>query len=341
MIPQYQVSRDAARALEEFSDEFKGALALPSDLTLWAEQFGLVRRTDALKTTFPIPIHAAGYNEFKGDMKYRSLYHRSLSMTSKLWQDGVEEFAHIIETPDFVDWAGQPAAMALEWTRHPNLLAASMLAQSSFDGPLLDFYRDPDSGTASTRRLFADDYPANVLQSGVGTIDNTIDVTVAEILSGTAFDNIQDRFASFKGPNGKKLGLKLTGGDILAPLARANLFRRALENDNVVNAITSSGTQRGTSSVVAALPENNTWKKAIKYTIADELESDDYFYAIAAGRPGLHPWVIQVGSAPQEFVHDKNSEFYKSTLKVKIAYVGQANVAAALPHRIIRCHITG
>src|SRR5690606_30678332 len=109
------------------------------EVTPWAAQLGFLRTTDALKTTFPIPLDAAGYKELKDDIRFRSLYHRSLSMKSKEWFDGVEAKAIEVEAPDFSDWAGQPAAMAFEWERQPNLIVADLLAQSSHAGPLLDF----------------------------------------------------------------------------------------------------------------------------------------------------------------------------------------------------------
>lgn len=340
MDPNLQVSRDASRALEEFSEEFKGALAL-ADFPLWAEQLGFVRRTDALKTTFPIPVSAAGYHEFKGDMKYRSLYHRSMSMTSKTWQDGVEEFARVIEAPDFIDWAGEPARMAKEWSRLPNEMVADMLAISSLAGPLLDFYRDADSNTASTRRLFATDHPFNVFNTGLGDFDNTLQCTAAEILSGAVFDDLEDHFSAILGANGKPMGLSIVGGTCLVPSTRSTLFKRALTDDLIIQAVNTSGVSPASSSVVAAGVLPNRHKGTISYVRANELADQDHFYALASGADGNHPWVVQQGSAPEEFLHDKSSERYKSTLKVAVSYVGQANAAACLPHRIVRVEITG
>jgi hypothetical protein len=338
--PYFQVSRTAARALEEFSDEFRGALAL-TPVDTWAGDLGLVRTTDALKTTFPIPLDAAGYKEFKGDIKFRTLYSRSLSMKSKQWQDGVEAPVAEIEGPDFIDWAGQPAAMALEWTRLPNEIVATMLESGAgADGPLLDFYRDPDTNTAGTRQLFASDHPFNVLKTSLGTFDNDIDTTVAEIMSGTFFDTIEQYFGTMKGPNGKSMALSMQGGTFLVPTARTSLFKKALEFDTLITNVTNAGALNGTANVVSAVPQNNIYK-GYKYRTAVELTQANVFYAIAAGKPGNHPWVVQVGSAPEEIVHDKSSELYKRHLKVGLAYVGQANSAACLPHRIVKVTITG
>lgn len=342
VTPYFQISRDAARALEDFSNEFKDALVL-GDFETWAASNGLVRTVDGpIKTTFPIPISAAGYNEFKGDMKYRSLYHRSLSMKSKKWQDGVEEFADVIEAPDFIDWAGEPARMAVEWARQPNTLVMAMLESgSSANGPNLDFYRDSDTNVVTARQLFASDHPYNVLDSSVGSFGNIKTTTVADILSGKFFDDTEEYFRSIKGPNGKPLGLRLGGGNILPHPHRANLFKKALEKDTVIRAVSNAGALDSGSNVVAAVSDKNLWQNTIGYTVTDESTQQDVFYVVAAGKSGLFPWVVQQAGAPEEFVHDKNSERYKNTLKVAIAYVGDMNVAACLPHRIIKVTITG
>jgi hypothetical protein len=332
-IPYNAVSRDAARALEEFSEEMKSALVL-GDVEPWAQALGFVRNTNALKTTFPIPLDAAGYKEFLGDFKYRSLYHRSLSMKSRTWQDGVEEFARVVEAPDFIDWGGAPARMAAEWNRLPNVIVADMLAVSSLDGPLLDFYRDADSETASTRRLFAADHPYNVLNAGLGDFDNTATCVMADITSGAIFDTLNAHFRSIMGPNGRPLGLRLQGGNVLAPAGLENVFKNTLTFDTLIRTVQEAGAN------VAAVTQNNIYKGTLGYKIADELENQTHFYAFAGGRPGLYPWVVQIGGTPEEFLHDKSSEKYKSSLKVAVAYVGEMEAAACLPHGVVRVNVT-
>jgi hypothetical protein len=334
------VSRDAAQALTEFSDEFRDALVL-GPITPWAETFGHVRRTDALKTVFPIPVSAAGYHEFKGDMKFRSLYERSMSMISKTWQDGVAELAAVVEAPDFSDWNGEPTRMAHAWARQPNLLVASLLATSSYDGPLLDFYRDPDTNTASTRRLFANDHPVNILQTGLGSFQNYGTTTVAKILDGTAFEDIDDTFRQIKGPDGNNAGLSLSGGNLLIPNGRFNLFKKALETDTLIRHVDSAGAVGTAASVVAAVTQQNLNKGTVGYTVASELTHNDYFYAFASGMPGCYPWVVQQASTLEEIIHDKQSDFYKRSLKVAFASIGKLNAAFALPHTIYRVQITG
>lgn len=336
MQPHLQISRDAQDALREFSDEFRGALAL-ADFETWAGTYGLLRTSDNIKTTWPIPLDAAGYKEFKGDIKFRSLYHRSLSMVSKKWTDGVQAPRDEIIAPDFIGWTEQPGLMANEWARLPNEIVAGMLEEN----PNLDFYRDPDTNIATARALFADDHPFNVLDPSLGTFDNDITTTVALINSGAFFETLSTYFRGIKGPGGKPLGLRMSGGNFLVPGAREMLFKKALENDTLIRAVSNAGVPDASSGVVAAVTQNNIHKGTMGYTVADELTEANYFYAIAAGKPGLHPWVVQQGSAPEEIVHDESSELYKRSLQVGVAYVGQANVAAALPHRIVRVQITG
>lgn len=335
--PDNQISRDASRHLEEFSDEFRSAL-VRGDFPTWADSLGLTRTSDALKTTFPIPLDAAGYKELKGDIKFRSLYSRSLSMKTKEWFDGVEEKAIVLEAPDFVDWAGQPAIMGQEWLRQPNVMAAAMLAEGSYAGPLLDLYADPDTKAASTKRLFATGHPFNVLDTNLGTFDNILTTTEAQINSGAFFDTANAYFRSIKGANGQNLGLRFTnGGHCLVPAARENLFKNFLQFDTIVRTIQNAAADDN----VAAVTQNNIYKSGIGYTVGDELTHDDYFYVLAAGRPGMHPWVVQKESSPKEIVHDYDSELYKRQLKLGVAYVGRANIAAAMPHCIARVQITG
>src|SRR5574338_88212 len=187
------ISTDAQRALEEFSEQFAAALIQPGVET-WAKNLGLYRASRALKTTFPIPLSAAGYEELKGDIKYRALSEKSLELKPKTWQDGVEELASVIEAPDFIGWTGQPQAMAAAATALHNEIVATLLeanATQDFDG----------------KAFFANDHPYNILDTGVGTFDN-LDINGA--VSVTGLKNAKEHFRGIKAPNGKPLGLRLT-----------------------------------------------------------------------------------------------------------------------------------
>lgn len=340
--PYLNVSRDAAEALTVFSDEFRSALTLADDFPIWAEELGSVNTSGALKTVLPIPVDAAGYKAFKGNMKYRSLYARSMSLITTPWQDGVEAPSAQIEAPDFLNWVGAPANMAREWRRLPNQIVAAMLAQGSLDGPLLDFYTDKDSGTASTRRLFASDHPCNVFKSSAGSFDNRMSTTIAEIRNGTFFKEISQYFRTLKGPNGQALGLRMGGGEFLLPVEFEELFKEVLESDDLVRAVSNAGALDATSNVVAAIPRNNIYKGTFGRKVAEELADQEHFYAIAAGGdPSNVPWMVLKEAAPEEIVFDKTSERWKDTGMVSVGYRGNMNSGACLPHRIVRVHVTG
>lgn len=329
--PRHQViSRDAERALEEFSEEFRNALAL-APAEPWAAELGYAHTSDAPRITWPVPLSATGYQEFKGDPKYRQLFHRSISMVSKNWQDGVEALAEVVEAPDFIGWTEEPTRMAEEWARHRNVMVADMLASASYDGPLLDWYRDEENGTPSNKRLFAAGHPFNVFNTSLGTFTNYTTCTAEDILSGKIFDDADGHFAGIKGANGRPLGLRVSA--VLAPTSRRMLFRRALEKELLITAIKGTG-----GSNVGAVMDQNM-HLGTRVLFADELHSDDYFY-IVAQRTGLYPFVTSVGT-PEELIFDKSSEFYKNTLKVRYGVVGKANAAAVLPHCILRVQITG
>jgi hypothetical protein len=338
--PYYQVSRTAAHALEEFSDDFKSALVL-ADVVNWAEQCGFVRTSDALSTTFPLPLDAAGFHELKGDIKFRTLYSRRMRMQTKEWQDGVEAPIIEIEAPDFADWAGAPQNIAREWLRQPNKVVAAMLALGSFAGPLLSLYDDDDTDTKGTRRMFAADHPYHPLDASVGTFDNRLSTTVAELESGAFWDEAEDHFRSICGPNGERLGLTVLGGKCLVPSTRSTLFKRILEADTLITTIDDAGARNQTSGVVAAALESNRYKGSISYVVGDELASQDYFYVFAAGRPGLYPYVVQKQGQPEETVFDADSERAKYTRRVGVSYIGRLNAAGAMPQPIARVEITG
>lgn len=322
-VPYNMVSNDAQRALEEFSDEFRSALVL-SEVTPWATDLGLTKTTNSILTTYPIPIDAAGYKEFKGDMKYRSVYHRSLQMTTKAWQDGVAELAELVEDPTgFSGWAEAPRAIAMESQRQPNEWVASLLNSN----PNLDFYRDTDTKTASSIPLFSASHPVNVLDSSLGVFDN--DHTAAAI-NDTFMSAAKLSFRSRKGPNGKPMKLQMT--HLLVPAALEEAAKDYLERDNLIQAVTNVA---GTENVAAAVQRNRHYG-TVTLVVGDELVDDDVVYALALGKPGLVPWIVQTQGAPEEIVQDKSSYLYQSSLKVGVSYILRGAAGLALPHCIDR-----
>lgn len=308
------VSRDAQRALEEFSQDFSATLVQGTGVEQWAKTYGLHKSSRAIKTTFPIPLSAAGYKEFLGDIKYRSLYEKSLSITPKTYQDGVAELASIVEAPDFIGWSAEPAAVAAAADSHLNELVAALLTAN----PTLEI---------DGKAMFAADHPFNVVKSSVGTFDNDIAgagtrFTIANLKTAKA------AFRAIKAPNGKPLGLRMTHA--LFPAAQEEEVKDLLENDMLIQAIEDSDGDKQFGAV------GNRHKGTIKPIFSDELESDDVWYPLALNKPGMVPWIVLDEGAPEEIRSDKSSALYASSLKIGVAYILRAGGALALPQCIQR-----
>lgn len=302
-----QISRDAQRALEEFAQDFAAALTQQT-VEPWAKTLGLYRASRALKTTYPVPVSAAGYRDFEGDIKYRALFEKSLELKPKTWQDGVSELASVIEAPDFIGWTGEPAAMAAAANSLPNDIIATALEAN------------PTSWTGQT--FFHASHPINVFDSSAGTFDN--DVTGSGTNSTSAnLALAKTTFRDLKAPNGKPMGLRMT--HVLVPSAREETWRDILENDLLIQTIGSS---------FGAV--NNRHKGSVELIVSDELTSDDQWYPLALNKPGMFPWIVQDEGSPEEILSDKTSHLYKTTLKVGLAYVLRGNGVLAMPHCVQR-----
>ncbi len=297
-----QISTDAQRALEEFSQDFALAFA-QGGVDQWAKENGLYRTSRALKTTYPVPVSAAGYQEFKGDMRYRSIFEKSIELKPKTWQDGVSELASVIEAPDFIGWTTEPAAIAMAALSLANEIVAGLLEANgtSWDG----------------KAFFAGDHPVNVFDSSKGTYDN--DITGAGTNSTAANLSLAKQyFRDIKAPNGKPLGLRMT--HVMVPPALEETWKDILENDLLIDTV---GTSFGAI--------NNRHKGTVKMIVSDELTSDLQWYPLALNKPGMFPWIVQDEGAPEEIRSDKDSHMYKTTLKVGVAYILRGNGALALP----------
>lgn len=301
------VSQDAQRALEEFSQEFSAAFTQGA-VEQWAKTHGISKQSRALKTTYPVPVHAAGYAEFKGDVKYRGIFEKSIELKPKTWQDGVAELASIIEAPDFVGWTDQPAAMAAAGESLPNEIIAALLEANGlcWDG----------------QNFFDSDHPVNVFDSAAGTYDNDFtgagtDVTAANLTLAMA------HFDGLKGPNGKPAGLRMT--HVFHPPSQRQAWKNLLENDLLIQAV---GTSFGAV--------NNMHKGSITPVCCYELTDSSKWYPAALNKPGMRPWIVQDEGAPEEIVSDKTSHLYKTTLKVGLAYILRGNGGLALPQCIAR-----
>jgi hypothetical protein len=320
--PFLQVSGDAQRALEEFSLEFASALAAaPADT--WAQTYGLAKTSRAIKTTYPIPVSAAGYVLAKGDFQMRSLFERSLTMQTREWVDGVSEKAAVIEAPDFIDWGGEPGRIALEGARQPNRIIADMLAAN----PNLSFYADENLGITSSTPLFSDSHPVNVFDSSKGTFDNN---HTAAALDAAMLRAAILRFRQKKAPNGQVAGRRIT--HMIVPAALEETARDLLESDLMYNVLLDTGSNTNAVS-------NNRYKGYLNLVVGDELTQDDRIFLLDARGP--KPWIVQTSGTPEEIRFDKTSDYYKQTLKVGVKYILRLDGKACLPHAIERVQITG
>lgn len=301
------VSLDAQRALEEFAQDFAAALT-QEPVEEWAKAHGQYKASRALKTTWPIPVTAAGYKEFMGDLKYRSLFEKSISLIPKTWQDGVAELASIVEAPDFIGWASEPAAMAT---------AAKSLLNEIIAGRL-----EANPTCWDGQNFFDSDHPVNIFDAAFGTFDN--DFTGAG--TDPTVENLKIALAHFDGlkaPNGKSLGLRMT--HVLHHSSKREVWREILEKDLIIQAV---GTAFGSV--------NNLYKGIVVPIACDELTDDDAWYPLALNKPGMKPWIVQDQGSPEEIRQDKTDALYKTTLKVGIAYILRANGELALPQCIAR-----
>lgn len=297
----YQLSGDAQRSLEEFRQDF--ALALSQAQEQWANDAGHHVVTDAPRVTFPIPVDAAGYKEFKGEIKYRSLFEKSVSLTPRRWTDGVQELASVIEAPDFIGWLNAPAAMAAAASCLPNQIIADAIAAN---GTCWD-------GAA----FFSDTHPFNIYDSSIGTYDN--DFTGAGTTLTTANLKLaKQRFRAIKGPGGKPLGLRMT--HVMVPPALEETAKDLLEQDMIIQAV---------GSTYGAV--DNRHKGTLKLIVADELASDVLWYGLALNQPGMKPWVTCSRAAPEEIQQGKDSHLYATTLKVALAYILDSEGSLLLP----------
>lgn len=315
---------DAQTALTEFSNEFAAALAV-QEPTGWAQSIGVYKETGSIKATFPVSIHAAGYHEYKGNSKFRDLFSRSLSVTKKQWQDGVEAMARVIESDEFSGWNEEPANIAREGARQPAKLVAAMLNAN----PLLDIYKVEIDGApvASAVNLFHAAHPVNMLDASKGTFDN--DETYSA-LDDSFMQAAMNDFLTRKGSNGESLGLTLKA--FLIPPELLVQMKKFLESDLLLEAVKNAG-----GTIVSGFGNSNVWKGTVELIVAPELSvySTTTFYGLDTAATAK-PWVLLSGGAPEERVYDKTSDKYKDTGLVAVSYILDMGVAAALPHAITR-----
>lgn len=307
--PFDQVSSDAQIALTQFTEQL--ALALSQGSTeQWARAAGAVLVSKALRSRMPIPVSAAGYKEFEGDLRYRSLFEKSVEIVPKLWQDGVAEKAHVVEAPDFIGWMDEPARMSAAALSLPNeqvaaLLEAGVSTVCDFDG---EFFFDTD-------------HPVNIFDPTSGTFSNDFTGAGTNLSSGN-LKLAKERFRKIKAPNGKPMGLRMT--HLIVPPALEETARDLLERDLIVE-----------SNTIGAV--DNRHKGTVSLIVADELTDDAAFYGLAMNKPGVKPWGLHfLSDMPEINVLGKDSAMYERERKVGVDGVWGVGANYLLPHCIHR-----
>lgn len=305
------VSLDAQTRLTEFREDF--ALAYSQEVTPeddWARSLGLYLASKALKTKFPIPVSAAGYKEFEGDVRYRSVFEKSFELVPKTWQDGVAELASVVEAPDFIGWPMQADAMASAARALPNEIIAGLLEANA-------------THALDALAFFHATHPVNVFDTAVGTFANTFS-GAGTAASTTALETAKANMRKIKAANGKPMGLRVT--HILCHSEKEETWRNILERDLIIesNGANNFGTV------------NNRHKGTVKLIVSDQLTVSAQWYALGLNKPGMYPWVVQDEGAPETIIQGKEDALYKTTLKVGMASILRGNGGLAVPQCIHR-----
>lgn len=305
------VSVDAQTRLTEFKEDFAMAYSQEvSPADEWAKQLGLYFTSKALKTKFPVPVSAAGYKEFEGDIKYRSVFEKSFELVPKTWQDGVAELASIVEAPDFIGWPGQPEAMAAAARALPNEIIAGLLEANG-------------THVLDNLAFFHASHLVNIFDSAAGTFANTFSGG-GTAASTTALETAKATMRKIKAANGKPMGLRLT--HLLVHPDKEETWRNILDRDIIIESF-------GANNFGAV---DNRHKGTVKLIVCDTLTVSAQWYALALNKPGMYPWVVQDEGAPETILQTKDDALYKSQLKVGLASILRGNGGLALPHCIHR-----
>jgi len=306
--PYDSLSKDAQTAQIEFASDFEQALAGASDP--WAMELGRSRRTRALKTKFPVPVTAVGFEEFRGDPRYRTLSSRTIEATIKEYFDGVSEKRTTVEAPDFMAWDDEPANMAAEAAALPNSLVGDLLVAAT-------------GGTHPWDDLsfFNDAHLVNPFKPSAGTFDNQF---TGQAISLATLKLIKARFRGIKKANGKRpLGLRLT--HILVHPDQEQDWRDFEQNQRV-------GASGG---------EENRHRATFEVIVGDDLPStlSGIYFPLALNKVGMYPWAVQQWPSPEVRFLGLDSAMYEKQLNIGVDVILRATAALGMPHCIQRCAI--
>jgi hypothetical protein len=282
---------------------------------------------DVMVARFPVPINAAGYKKHEGEIQYRRLSSKTFDMEFGVWSDGVEEKVTTLMSNQWTGWMSQPAAMARASREFEGEQAAlaleNGLTELSWDGV----------------PFFSASHPINVFDASFGVQSN---VMYNATPSNTTLDALEERFAAMQGPDGKELGLQLSG--LLYPGALAASWQ------NIIGPL--NGAQ-----IVAPDGEVNPfrWRGRISGKRVRDFTLPTVYYAVATNRPDIKPLAAMRKLAPatvnmstgmvtvgaddiETFIHDMSHPDYEKTGCVGIGKKKYFGARTAIHTAIIRCN---
>ena len=275
-------------------DEFRNSIPAPEIFQIP----GTVIETDDLKVEYPVPLSAPGLKEYKGDdLSFRRIGQKSFELVPGEYQDGWEFTRSDWIKKGFLSWEAEAAAFATSEIE----LGLELIAGALENGTVATGF----DGVAT----FANAHPVNLFDTSKGTYDNLL----AGALTTANIAAAKQTFRERKAPNGKSAGLRLT--HIIVPPELEQTAKDAL-----YHTIVSGG---------AALP--NRHADTVQVIVLDELTDANDWYAVAANRTGMIPWILlrQPGS---EITHiDENSDAYKLSKRVGWSLEKRAVCGMAMP----------
>lgn len=330
IIKKTQHDKVSLDRLREFSDAFIEAYALGPQSN-WFEVVAHNELSDSPEVVFPIPLHNAGYEEFMGELRYRSLALRRARVIPRLWQDGVKELEGRVAQAMWLGWSLQAQVMADQATRLPAKTIFQLLTANGGAGGYAGIY-DTDTTPNATYTLFHAAHLNNVADASKGTYDNTS-------LNGTGGFTVANvgiwasHFAGLKAPDGvSSLGLRLT--HVLVPRQLEVAARNFFASDYLVKAVLDTG------SVVAAGQEQNLYKGLVEVLVSDELTSGTTVYPLALNKPGMTPFVTVQAPSPEIIIQDKSSHLYQTSLHIGVAAIHKVNSGIVFPQTIAKVTIS-
>jgi hypothetical protein len=279
---------------------------------------------------FPVPLNSAGYRAHKGEIIYRRLSEKTFDTTFGVFSDGVSELVTNLMSNSWTGWGSQAAALARQGMPFGDFEGERAVAAleggisfTSWDGV----------------PFFSASHPVNCITTVGGVQSN---VKYSATVGNTTLDALRDQIRGMKAPDGKELGLDLTG--LLYPTALATGW------ENVIGPL--NGAQ-----IVAPDGEINPfrWRGRIWGKRVWQMTLPTVYYAVATNRPDIKPLAGMRKLAPQSanlntgmvtvgdsdietFVRDMTHPDYEKTGEVGIGKKKYYEARTAIHTCIIRCN---